>query len=108
MEPITPVIPKYPFEPFITFAANQPPYKPLPAWRSEDGTVVSRWRLSWTERLRILFFGDLWLTQLTFNNRLQPVKLTVECPVGEREPVMEDKAAPPIATGPLTKERWLD
>jgi len=64
----------------ITFAENQPEYRPLIAIRISDGTVISRWRLTWTERLRILFSGNLFLQQLTFNSPLQPQLPSVEEP----------------------------
>lgn len=80
MTPVSPVIPGFKITETI-FAKDQPEYIPLPAWRGEDGRVVTRWRLTWKERLRILFFGNLWLTVLTFNHPLQPVKLETECPL---------------------------
>jgi hypothetical protein len=69
------------YSPEAVYAKHQPEYIPLPAWREPDGTVVTRWRATLAERLRILFTGDLWLTMLTFNQPLQPVKLTASCPV---------------------------
>lgn len=78
--PITPIIPGFEV-PVVTFAKDQPEYIPLPAWRGEDGTVVTRWRFGWKERWRLLLTGDLWLTLLTFNKPLQPVKLDTECPL---------------------------
>jgi len=82
MKPITPVVPGLDL-PTVTFAKDQPEYLPLPAWRDADGTVVTRWRLSLKERVQILFTGDLWLTLMTFNHPLQPVKLTTVCPIKE-------------------------
>lgn len=78
--PITPVVPGFDL-PVTTFAKDQPEYNPLPSWRSEDGTVVTRWHLSWKDRLLVLFGGSIWLTVLTFNQKLQPVKLTSACPI---------------------------
>jgi hypothetical protein len=80
---MTPVIPKQRGVdlPTTAYAANQPQYNPLPSWRLEDGTVITRWRLTWRERIGVLFGGHLWLTVLTFHRKLQPVKITVECPV---------------------------
>lgn len=79
-KPILPVIPGVE-TPVVEFAKTQPQYITLPAWRGEDGTVVTRWRMTFRERLRILFTGDLWLTLLTFNHPLQPVKLDTLCPL---------------------------
>jgi hypothetical protein len=82
MTPISPVIPGDYREDTI-FAKDQPEYIPLPAYRVGDsrGTVVTRWHVSLRERIRILIFGDIWLTMLTFYQPLQPVKLDVRCPV---------------------------
>lgn len=80
MTPMTPVVPGSQL-PEIVFAKDQPEYQPLPAYRDDDGTVLTRWRLSWKERLRIFLTGDLYLFQLTFNRPLQPISLQVEKPV---------------------------
>lgn len=82
MKPVSPVIPNQPethgLE--IVFAKDQPEYLPLPAIRCSDGQVITRWSLSWRERLRVLWTGSLWLRQLTFNEPLQPQSPTVEAP----------------------------
>jgi hypothetical protein len=80
VKPVTPVKPGLDL-PVVTFAEDQPEYLPLPAYRRPDGTVVIRFRLSWSERLRILFTGNLWLSVLTFNGPLQPVMLDTQCPI---------------------------
>lgn len=67
--------------PITTFAKDQPEYIPLPSHRQPGGTVTTRWRLSWKERLLVVFGGSIWLQVLTFNEPLQPVKLTAECPL---------------------------
>lgn len=56
----------------VTFAKDQPEYQPLPAFRADDGTVISCWKLTFRERLKMLFTGRLWISNLTFNNPLQP------------------------------------
>ncbi len=84
MTPISPVIPgDCRIDPEVIFAEHQPEYIPLPAMPLDDefGTVVTRWRATCKERLRILLFGDIWLTMLTFNQPLQPVKLEARCPI---------------------------
>lgn len=87
MTPTTPVLPSQPQLTEITFAKNQPQYQPLPAIRLSDGTVITRWKLNWKERLMILLMGNLYLQQLTFNSRLQP-----QLPqVTEPEVVMEHR-----------------
>jgi hypothetical protein len=80
MQPMTPVIPGVD-APITEFAKDQSEYQTLPAWVSPEGTVVTRWRMGWRERFRVLLTGDLWLSVLTFNQPLQPVKLGTQCPV---------------------------
>ena len=68
----------------VIFAINQPPYLPLAAYRAPDdptGRVVTRWRpSSWSERLRLIFNGSVWVETLTFNEPLQPIKVIVRSP----------------------------
>jgi hypothetical protein len=64
----------------ITYAKNQKPYLPLPAIRDENGLVTTRWRLSWIDRFKALIRGDIYLRVMTFNNKLQPVKVMVDRP----------------------------
>lgn len=64
----------------VVFAENQPQYQPLPAHRTEDGEVISCWKLTWRERITLLLTGRLWLRQLTFNLPLQPQLPTAERP----------------------------
>ena len=63
----------------VTFATNQDEYLNLPAFRNPDSTgrVVSCWKLSWKERIKILFTGRLWSCIMTFNEPLQPQFYTV-------------------------------
>ena len=85
MNPVSPVIPSLLELSQVTYAKDQPEYVLLPAWRSPDGLVVTRWKLSWRERLRILFSGSLWLSILTFNKPLQPVRLAAEPPLEDMQ-----------------------
>lgn len=57
----------------VTLGADQPQYRPLPAYRSADGRVLTCWRLTLRERIRILLGYKLWITQLTFGEGFQPV-----------------------------------
>lgn len=77
MYPVTPVHPSIKLKEVI-YAKDQPEYIPLPAYKWKDGTVVSRWKLSWKERLQILFSGNLFLAIKTYNNPLQPVLISSE------------------------------
>lgn len=67
----------------VTYAENQPQYLALPAHRFKDdpqGRIACCWSLTLRERLRVLFSGAIWQQVLTFNQPLQPQKLTVEKP----------------------------
>ena len=64
----------------VVFAKDQPEYLPLPAFRDDEGQVVSCWRLSAWEVLRLLVTRRLWLMQLTFNHPLQPILPSAEHP----------------------------
>lgn len=63
----------------IVWAKNQPPYLPLPAFTDEKQTI-SCWKLTWTERLKVLFNGKLWLRQMNFSQPLQPQAPSIESP----------------------------
>lgn len=62
------------------YAKDQPEYLPLPVHKTPDGTVVSCWGLSWSDRVRLLFTGRMWLSVLTFNHPLQPLLPSVDSP----------------------------
>ena len=64
----------------VIFAKNQPEYRQLPAFKndSEKGEVVTCWELSFIERLRVLFFGEVWMNMLTFHRPLTPTLLTTK------------------------------
>ena len=66
----------------IIIAKDQPQYQPLPAHRFNDetGRIACCWKLTWRERLSVLFSGVIWHQILTFNQSLQPQLLTVEKP----------------------------
>ena len=69
------------------FAKNQPEYKPLCCFLADDGTLVSCWKLTFFERIKILLTGKFYLTILTFNQPLQPLKPTIDNPLIISEPV---------------------
>ena len=60
----------------VTYAKDQPEYLQLPAMRKEDGEIVTCWKPSIIERIKILFTGKIWLNILTFNKPLQPLKMS--------------------------------
>ena len=77
MKPMTPVVAG--FEEYETvIAKDQEEYLDLPALVLQDGRVITRWRLTWWERLRLLWFGSFYLHQLTFGHALQPQLPTLE------------------------------
>ena len=63
----------------MVWARDQPEYLPLPAYVDERETVT-KWRLTWPERVRMLLTGRLWLHQLNFGEPLQPQLPTLENP----------------------------
>ncbi len=65
----------------VVIAEDQPEYLPLPAWRDNinvTGTVVTCWKLSFTERLRVLFFGNIWLSMMTFRKPVTPGYMSIK------------------------------
>jgi len=74
---MTPI--KFP-EANIVFAKDQPEYQPLPAFKANtpNGEVVTCWKLSFRERLRILFKGQIWFSLLSFNQPLTPSFMTTK------------------------------
>lgn len=81
--PVEQIIPGFrlPANEMVTYAKDQPEYIPLPAWKGPDGLRVTRWRLSWKERLRAALGGDVWLSIYTFDKPLQPVRIDFQCPL---------------------------
>lgn len=62
----------------VTFAEDQPEYIPLPALRLDDEarTVITKWKPSIRDRIRILFGASIWHSQMTFGHPLQPIHMT--------------------------------
>lgn len=63
-------------------AENQQPYLPLPVYedKMQGGRVFHCWKLSWKERIKILFTGELWINVLHFGKPLQPIKPMIDSP----------------------------
>lgn len=63
----------------VVFAENQPDYQALPALRIESpaGEIISCWRLSFKERVKILITGKVWLSLMSFNKPLTPSFMSV-------------------------------
>lgn len=64
------------------YSKNQPPYLPLPVYEDDEqgGRVIHCWKLSFKERIKILFTGRLWVHILNFKQKLQPIKPMVDNP----------------------------
>jgi hypothetical protein len=63
------------------YAKDQPEYIPLPAYRTPDGQEVTAcWSLDWYERLKVLLFGRVYVTLLTFGGPLTPSIVKTEPP----------------------------
>jgi hypothetical protein len=63
-------------------AKDQPQYLPMPAHISSDGVITCCWRLTWLERIQLLLAGHIWHQVMTFNQNLQPQKLSTARPDG--------------------------
>ena len=60
------------------FGEGQKEYLPLPAFLDDSpyGYVVSCWKLSIKERIQVLIYGRVWLSQMCFHKPLQPQLVT--------------------------------
>ena len=64
----------------VRIAENQPEYITLPVHKKFDsphGEIVSCWKLSFKERIKILFTGIMWHSLWTFNESVQPQMMSV-------------------------------
>ena len=63
----------------IVFASNQSEYLPLPALKidSPNGEVISCWKMSFKERIKVLLTGTVWLSLMSFNKPLTPSYISV-------------------------------
>lgn len=64
---------------------------PLRVWTNEH-YCISRWRMSWRERLSALFLGRVWLSMLSGGTQ-PPVSLSAERSVFLVPPVAEETGA---------------
>ena len=64
----------------VVFAKDQPEYLPLPALRvpGPEGEVITCWELSDEELEEIKRTKRIYLSQWTFNNPLQPIRMTTD------------------------------
>ena len=63
----------------VVFAKDQPEYQSLPALviDTPSGEVISCWRLTFKERLKVLVFGRVWMSLMSFNKPLTPSYLAI-------------------------------
>ena len=66
-------------------AEDQPEYLPLPVHKTEEGEVISCWKLSWKERWQVLVGGKMWWSVLTFHHPLQPQRPYVTSPFEKKK-----------------------
>lgn len=71
MDPIQPT-PRAGYLP-ITWAKDQPEYRPLPSLVNKEGRVLTEWVLTDAERAAVALGANLTLTQLTYGTALQPL-----------------------------------
>lgn len=64
----------------VNFAEKQDEYSTLPALRigDEDDTIITCWGLSFKERVRVLFTGKIWMSELNFRRPLTPRYFSVD------------------------------
>jgi len=63
----------------VVFAKDQKEYQPLPALKlnTTEGEVISCWRMSFKERMKVLFTGKVWISLMSFNKPLTPSYMSV-------------------------------
>jgi len=61
-----------------TFAEDQPQYTPLPAFKDEEGNVVTCWELSNEDFEKLVETRRIYLSVKTFNNPLQPLFMSAD------------------------------
>lgn len=64
----------------VTFAENQDEYNQLPALRLYDknDTIITCVGLSFKERLKVLFTGRIWMSEMNFRRALTPRFFSVD------------------------------
>lgn len=79
MKPVSPVIPGVEMDE-VVYAADQPEYQPLPAFKCINGKILTRWELTDGEKRLVTEQGYIYLAVNTFNQPLQPVFLSATPP----------------------------
>lgn len=62
------------------FAKDQEQYNTLPALRLDtpEGHVITCWKMTPKERLKVLFTGKVWMNLMSFNKPLTPSLLSTD------------------------------
>jgi hypothetical protein len=70
----------------VVYAANQPEYIPLRSLRADGrmGAVISRWTLTPEQRRAVAEGADVFLELSTFNQPLQPIRMSVSDTKGSK------------------------
>lgn len=64
----------------VVYAADQPEYQPLPAFKCVNGKILTRWEFTDEEKRLVAEQGYIYLAVHTFNQPLQPVYLSATPP----------------------------
>lgn len=59
-----------------TFGLNSKVFPKMPAYQSADGNVVTCWKMSFAQKMLVLFTGKVWVYTVTQKANLQYFKLT--------------------------------
>jgi len=62
----------------LILAESQEQYNPLPVCYEgpPQGAMTACFKATWKERLKILFFGKIFVSQYTFGNSFHPINIT--------------------------------
>ncbi len=66
----------------VVVARDQKEYQPLPAFQ-DDTYTISCWKLTWRERLTVLFTGRVWMMLMTWSKPVTPSMLVTSKPFGK-------------------------
>jgi len=72
----------------VVYAKDQPEYLPLPAHVCDgsQGEIITCWKMTFFEKIRVLFTGKIWVSLIMFRNAhggvnpLTPSRVYVENP----------------------------
>jgi hypothetical protein len=74
----------------VVYAKDQPEYLQLPAHRTDQGVVTCCWQLTLWETIKVSFTGRVWISMLTFNGPLQPLRPTINNPFTTKNEMPEN------------------